>query len=581
MNNGMQEVSSCGGSQSISFDSHSFYPPTQEFQDVGTGKVLRRKEIFDRVYGQIIFPPVIGLFIDSPQVQRLRDLKQLGNSHYVYPSTTHTRFEHCLGVSHLGMHFLKQIFINQAEKSLPPALLDISDEEDIKDLWCVGIAGLCHDLGHGPLSHMFEKYVNTIRKPKGMREWSHEEASVLMLRTIWRDRQNELEEFDLNDKDLRFVELLIRGLPPKEPWPEFDVGRPAKRRFMADIIANRSSGLDVDKLDYIQRDSLSCFGSCALSSLERMFQGAYVQESEGETHICYLSKLYGTIEEVFINRVRLFELVYQHRVTQVMDQMTLDAFVSADEFFRINHEGKEYRLSEIVDHPEAYLKTGDWILNAIRYSTQPNLKQARDILDRIHCRCIYKSLGYYTASSIAETEAVSASDLISAVRNSDLRGRMQKWEKETGICPIAILKLIIFKASKDLGNADPLSRIHFFNPRNHLEEPFLFTDDHVAPDALGVRGKFRVIAVSRMPLNISDFNTLVFAFKSMMTMKEKACSVSRIETPVRAIKHPREGSYDAPLIADTRMSDMPDVSSTPKRQRICSQTPVIKTYLDE
>ncbi|CCW67724.1 unnamed protein product [Phytomonas sp. Hart1] len=567
-----------GRSHSVSCDSPIFYPPTQETPESNTQITMRRKEIFDRVYGQIIFPPVLGLFIDSPQVQRLRDLKQVGNTHYVYPSTTHTRFEHCLGVAHLGMRFFKQIFENQAENKFLMKLPDISSDEIVKDLWCVGIAGLCHDLGHGPLSHMFEKYVNEIRASKHIPLWSHEEASVLMVRTIWRNRQDELEQMKLFETDLRFVELLIHGLDPLAEWPENEVGRPPSRRFMTDIIANRRSGLDVDKLDYIQRDSLSCFGSCALSSVERIFQGAYVLEDEnGQTEIIYQDKLEGTIEEVFINRARLFRLVYQHRVSQVMDQMTLDAFVAADEFFTIIHEGKEYRLSEIVDHPEAYLQTGDWILSSIRYSTKPELKPARDILNSIQYRHIYKTLGYYTTSSPSQAKAITARDLIASVESFDLKEQMEMWEDETGLCPIAMLGLTIYKASKDLGDVDPLSRIRFFNPRLEPLCPYFPTEQRVT-NALDTRDQFRVVAVSRMNLNVEDSNILIDTFKNYAAKQDILRPIGRTETPVRSNKRSRENSNDDFLFPDVGFTQNSKYL-TPKRHRTNSQPPVILTHL--
>jgi deoxynucleoside triphosphate triphosphohydrolase SAMHD1 len=103
------------------------------------------KIINDNIHGCIQMPPTCIKIIDTSEFQRLRDIKQLGTCSYVFPTATHTRFEHSLGVAHLAKNLLKYIKSNQPE-------LDISDQ----DILNVMVAGLCHDLGHCILSHVFD-----------------------------------------------------------------------------------------------------------------------------------------------------------------------------------------------------------------------------------------------------------------------------------------------------------------------------------------------------------------------------------------------------------------------------------------
>ena len=88
-------------------------------------------------------------FIDTEEFQRLRNLKQLGNAYYVFPGASHTRFEHSIGTSYLSSMLLK-ILDEKIIKEFKPTYLEKSS---------IALAGLLHDLGHGPYSHLFDRMV--------------------------------------------------------------------------------------------------------------------------------------------------------------------------------------------------------------------------------------------------------------------------------------------------------------------------------------------------------------------------------------------------------------------------------------
>ena len=129
------------------------------------------------------------------------------------------------------------------------------------DILCVGIAALCHDLGHGPLSHMFEDFVNAVRANNGTLptkgQWHHETAPSQMLDHLLASNGIDIAEYGLTREGIDFAHKLIAGLRPGHAWPT-NIGRPESKRFLFDIVANKRNGIDVDKMGYFMRDSMSC-----------------------------------------------------------------------------------------------------------------------------------------------------------------------------------------------------------------------------------------------------------------------------------------------------------------------------------
>jgi HD superfamily phosphohydrolase len=105
-----------------------------------TGKILR-----DPLYNYIRLTPAAAAALDTPPLQRLRHLKQLGCASAVYPTAEHSRFAHSLGVAHLAANMVEHLHEAQPALELRP-----------EDATTLELAGLLHDVGHGPFSHVFE-----------------------------------------------------------------------------------------------------------------------------------------------------------------------------------------------------------------------------------------------------------------------------------------------------------------------------------------------------------------------------------------------------------------------------------------
>jgi HD superfamily phosphohydrolase len=232
-----------------------------------------QKILNDPVYGFITIPSeLIFTIIDHPFFQRLRRIRQLGLTDFVYPGALHTRFHHAIGAMHLMSITLDNLRIKGTE---------ISDEEYEAAL----IAILLHDIGHGPFSHALE-YSLLIGVP-------HEELSLLTI---------ELLNEQLGGK----LDLSLRIFKN-----QYD------RKFLNQLV---SSQLDIDRLDYLQRDcfftgvSEGTIGADRIIKMMDVKDGQLVIEEKG---------IY-SIENFLSARRLMYWQVYLHKTTVSAEKMLIN-----------------------------------------------------------------------------------------------------------------------------------------------------------------------------------------------------------------------------------------------------------------
>ncbi|KAG8366142.1 hypothetical protein BUALT_Bualt17G0045200 [Buddleja alternifolia] len=332
------------------------------------------KHIHDNVHGNIYVDPLSLKFIDTEQFQRqvkllhawffifffsvqskvlLRDLKQLGLTYMVYPGAVHSRFEHSLGVYWLASEAINRLNTYQGVE------LDIGRF----DIQTVKLAGLLHDLGHGPFSHTFER--EFIPRVCGGMKWSHEEMSLKMIDYIV-DEHN----IDIDSESLRKVkEMIITSENATSKSSN-------EKHFLYDIVANGRNGIDVDKFDYIVRDSRACGLGCNFQ-FQRVVETMRVIDDE----ICYRAKEYLTIHKLFATRADLHRTVYTHAKVKAIELMFIDAMTKANDVLHI---------SSYIDDPAQYWKLDDTILKTIETSSREDLKESRDLILRIRRRDLYQ-----------------------------------------------------------------------------------------------------------------------------------------------------------------------------------------------
>ena len=235
--------------------------------------VIRKNKLFnDPIYGFIsIETELILQLINHPYFQRLRRISQMGLSNLVYPGANHTRFEHALGSMHvmqkaIDVLILKGIEINPKERE------------------AMQIAALLHDIGHGPFSHATEKTLL-----KGI---PHETISLKIIRLLNKSFDGKLD----------LAEQIFVGNHP--------------RKFMHELI---SSQIDVDRLDYLKRDSFYTGVTEGNINTDRIIATMNVRDE----NLVFESKGIYSLEKFLLARRLMYWQVYLHKTSLAAEMILL------------------------------------------------------------------------------------------------------------------------------------------------------------------------------------------------------------------------------------------------------------------
>lgn len=242
---------------------------------------MSKQKIYnDPVYGFVTVPyNILNLLIDHPYFQRLRRIKQLGLTHYVYPGALHTRFHHAIGALHL-MH--------STLESLRAKGVKITHEE--AESTCIAI--LLHDIGHGPFSHALERsIVNNVH---------HETISLRTMQAL-----NNI----MSGKLTTAIEIFEDKYPKK---------------FLHQLV---SSQLDMDRMDYLNRDSFFTGVSEGVISSDRIIKMLDVHR---DTLVVEEKGIY-SIEKFIIARRLMYWQVYLHKTVLAAEHLLMNILRRAKE----------------------------------------------------------------------------------------------------------------------------------------------------------------------------------------------------------------------------------------------------------
>ena len=362
-----------------------------------TNLILKYKRIFDVVHGDIHISNYACAIIDSSYFQRLRYLHQVGVSYFVFPNANHSRFEHSIGTYYLAgkiLDVIKNHKVNEDHKAHESheaheahesheAHEALKDLKDLKVCELIKIAALCHDLGHGPFSHVFDDMFLPSKNISGKFS-KHEYRSGQILESII--KSNEFLRNNIDDSDIEFIKSLIN--PDKK-----------HSGFIYQIVSNSLNGLDIDKYDYLSRD-IKLLGKDMHFDYLRLISEIQIIDN----NIGYPKQLYYEIVNLFHTRYQLHKMVYNHKAVIAIQLMMVEIMNNLDNTMNITSSIQNENIDEFCTLTDIYLLnvleflyhsyntlniTNDNTLNITNDNTL-NITNAYNLLLRIKERKLYK-----------------------------------------------------------------------------------------------------------------------------------------------------------------------------------------------
>lgn len=365
-------------------------------------------EVRDPVHGSIQVLDSEIQILEHPFFQRLRNIKQLGFSEFVFPGATHTRYIHSLGVMDISSKVFDQLF-----KDHEPS----HDLERLKET--VRLGCLLHDIGHAPLSHTTEFVMPTIGElnlPKRFAtnpdvQATHEDYTIKSIvdSSFTKSFTGVIKEFGVNPNNI--AELIIG----ETTEPEYFTYKGTNYfPLMHQLV---SSEMDCDRMDYLLRDSYFCGVSYGKFDLDWIIDNLKVAQVGEKAFLGISERAVSTFDDFLLCRFHMFLMVYFHYKSVCLEKM-LKRYFSA--------ENKEYsipaNIEEYLEHDDQYLmkilrhSKNEWAQKIIRnhipkkifetfgHSQDKQMKALEEYLtneniDYIKCSSSGRLSKYYTAGT--------------------------------------------------------------------------------------------------------------------------------------------------------------------------------------
>jgi HD superfamily phosphohydrolase len=365
---------------------------SESLSDYNPQKHAKEKSIRDAVWGTSRFYPWEVAILDSPLLQRLRDIRQTGLSFLVYPTAVHTRFDHTLGVVRVASRIVQSINEKHQEKD---PIISYADHMRIR------LSALLHDVGHSCLSHVSEAIFGSsekflvlrvhINEMLGVTPKPHEIMSWLVVQSQpFKEFVNGLVKekilvgFHCTPEHINQIAGNIIGYRENP-----------SEKFHADII---NGPMDADKLDYLLRDAYFA-GPTVVYDLERFLHTVdaieyprdnTIPEQQGAKIVRLSIPIEGVtaLEQVIISKLMLFSYLYHHHKIRCVEGMCHEAL---KRLVDLSSKGSKKRNQLELDHPVCFLSLSD--RSILPAGWPPEIKGdkvAGEIINKLVRRDLYK-----------------------------------------------------------------------------------------------------------------------------------------------------------------------------------------------
>ncbi|HOP08633.1 MAG TPA: HD domain-containing protein [Candidatus Methanofastidiosa archaeon] len=266
--------------------------------------ISRYKIIHDVVHGSIKLDGFMLELVQTPEINRLHNIKQLGLVYLVFPGAQHTRFEHSMGVSYISDRIAQELKIDEGERDL------------------VRAAGFLHDIGHGPYSHTLEYIFHDIlgqdhmEITKDIITGKHDIMDGIEQYLDYRPIPSILEDYGLDPKE---VADLVTGSSDNAGYSLFNVSESGQqffndRKYLAQII---HGSIDADQLDYLIRDSYYTGVAHGTVDLDRLLKTVEIFNNDLIIH----RKGVPAVEGMLVARALMYSSVYFHKTARIAETM--------------------------------------------------------------------------------------------------------------------------------------------------------------------------------------------------------------------------------------------------------------------
>ncbi|MDA9189762.1 HD domain-containing protein [bacterium] len=347
--------------------------------------------------------------IKDPFFQRLRSIKQLGLSEYVFPGATHSRFLHSLGVMEVGTRAFNKLFKDSQNGG---------ELRRIKETF--KLACMLHDIGHAPLSHATESVMPSLQeltlptkffdKKDASKQASHEDYTIkAIVDSSFRDSFKQVKsKFGVEPE---MVADLIRGKCSDPSY--FTLGQNNYFGLFHQLV---SSEMDCDRMDYLLRDSYFCGVSYGHYDLDWLLDNLHICHDGGKTRLGISERAVVTFDDFLLSRYHMFVMVYFHYRSVCLEQLMLRYFHSDD---------REYSIPASIDD---YLFHDDPYLQKIMRSS--NNKYAKAVINNKIPKKVFESFNQNQLDQLESIQNYLEGENIDYIRCSS-NGRLSKYYNET------------------------------------------------------------------------------------------------------------------------------------------------------